>query len=404
MRGTRRLLFLLFAATTVLSPADWPQWRGPDRDGISSETGLLKAWPEGGPPLVWKTTDVGEGFASLAVAGGRVFTQGQKAGYQILMALDEKTGELLWQQFNGKTYRNRRGNGPRGTPTVDGDTVYALSSEGNLVAVEAATGKKLWETNLLKRFNTRNIGWGISESPLVDGQRLIVNAGGDGASVVALDKKNGNVLWKSQSDEAGYSSAMVTEAGGLRQYVLLTGEAAIGVLAKNGELLWRYKRVSNRTANVATPIVRDNYVFVSSDYGTGAALLELKANGGAVSADEVYFTRDMKNHYSTCVLIGDYLYGYSSRALTCMNFKTGEVVWKDRAVGKGQIIAADGQLYLFSEDGLAGLAEATPEGYRGKGLFRIDSGDYPTWALPVVANGRLYLREQGNLYCYNISQ
>ena len=401
--SVKRLAICLLAASSLAIAADWPQWRGVERDGISKEAGLLQQWPEGGPPLAWKATGLGEGFASVAVSGGRIITQGQSRGGQSVVALDEATGRLLWRTPNGDAYLDRRGGGPRGTPTIDGETVYALGSNGSLIALEAATGKRLWATNLLRRFNARNINWGISESPLVDGRRLVVNPGGSGASIGAIDKSNGNVIWRSLDDEAGYSSAIVIEAGGVRQYVLLTGEAAVGVRADNGNQLWRYRRVSNRTANVATPIARGDLVFVSSDYGTGGGLLELAANGSGVDAKEIYFTREMRNHYNTPVLVGDHLYGYSSRILTCMNFETGEAAWKDRAVGKGQVIAADGLLYLLSEDGIVGLAEATPEGYRERSRFSIPRGRYPTWALPVVANGRLYLREQDTLYAYDIS-
>lgn len=399
----KRLVFCLLAGSLVAVAADWPQWRGPERDGISQESGLLQKWPDGGPPLAWKATGLGEGFASVAVAEGRVITQGQAGGGQAVIAFDEATGQQLWKTSNGDAYLDRRGGGPRGTPTIDGDTAYVLGSNGSLIALEAATGKQVWATNVLTRFNAGNINWGLSESPLIDGRQLIVNAGGGGASIVAIDKNNGNVIWKSLDDEAGYSSAMLTEAGGVRQYVLLTGEAAVGVRADNGKELWRYSRVSNSTANIATPVVRGDQVFVSSDYGTGGGLLKLAANGEGVNADEVYFNRDMRNHYNTPVLIGDHMYGYSSRILTCMNFATGEVAWQDRSVGKGQVIAADGLLYLLSEDGVVGLAEVTPEGYRERSRFSIPSGEYPTWALPVVANGRLYLREQDTLYAYDIS-
>ena len=390
--------------TWVLIAADWPQWRGPLRDGTSEETGLLSEWPPEGPPLAWRATGLGAGFASVAVSDGRVYTQGQQGDLSYVIALDEQTGEQIWRIENGGSYTNRRGGGPRGTPTVEGGVVYALNSDGSLVAARASSGERLWSTNLLTRFEARNISWGLSESPLIDGQRIIVNAGGDGASIVALDKSNGNVLWKSLSDEAGYSSAMVAEAGGVRHYVLLTGEGAVGVRASDGALLWRYDGVSNSTANVATPIVHDNHVFVSSDYGTGGALLQLIPVGGGVRVEEVYFSREMRNHYSSSVLIDGYLYGYSSRVLTAMNFKTGEVAWKDRAVGKGHVITAEGKLYLWSEDGVAGLAEATPSGYREISRFSVPHGDLHTWTLPVIANGRLYLRDQDTLSCYDIRQ
>ena len=398
----RLVVALLGFASPLAVAADWPQWRGPARDGISAESGLLEEWSPGGPPLLWKTNGLGEGYSSVAVSGGRVFTQGQKQRRQFVIALDEETGAILWETPLGNSYRHGRGNGPRGTPTVNQGNVYALGGEGSLICVEAATGKRLWYSNLLKRFGGRNTSWGISESPLVDGNRVIVNAGGSGASVVALDKKNGNLIWKSQSDEAGYSSAVAAQAGGVHQYVVLTGEAAVGLRADSGRLLWRYERVSNRTANVATPIVRGDHVFVSSDYGTGGALLELTEDRGDLEVREVYFNRDMRNHYSSSVLVGDYLYGYSSRILTSMNFKTGEVAWRDRSVGKGQIIYADGHLYLLSEDGDVGLVEATPDGYREKSRYSIGRGDYPTWALPAIANGKLFLRDQDRLYCYNI--
>ena len=398
----RLVVALLGFASPLAVAADWPQWRGPARDGISAESGLLEEWSPGGPPLLWKTNGLGEGYSSVAVSGGRVFTQGQKQRRQFVIALDEETGAILWETPIGNSYRHGRGNGPRGTPTVNQGNVYALGGEGSLICVEAATGKRLWYSNLLKRFGGRNTSWGISESPLVDGNRVIVNAGGSGASVVALDKKNGNLIWKSQSDEAGYSSAVAAQAGGVHQYVVLTGEAAVGLRADSGRLLWRYERVSNRTANVATPIVRGDHVFVSSDYGTGGALLELTEDRGDLEVREVYFNRDMRNHYSSSVLVGDYLYGYSSRILTSMNFKTGEVAWRDRSVGKGQIIYADGHLYLLSEDGDVGLVEATPDGYREKSRYSIGRGDYPTWALPAIANGKLFLRDQDRLFCYNI--
>jgi len=396
-----RLVVPLVASVALL--ADWPDWRGPGRNGISLETGLLERWPAGGPPLAWKATGIGDGFASFSIAEGRVFTQGQRDGKQYLIALDEQTGKKLWEIAHGAAYRNNRGDGPRGTPTIDGDRVYALAADGSLVCAKAATGEQVWTTNLLRRFGGRNISWGLSESPLIDGQRLIVNAGGRGASIVALDKNNGNVLWQSQSDEAGYSSAVASEVGGLRQYILLTGEGAVGVSAESGELFWRYDEVANSTANVATPVVRGDHVFVSSDYGTGGALLKMSRSGNRIQAQQVYFNRDMRNHYSSSVLMDEHLYGYSSSVLTAMNFQTGAVAWRDRSVGKGQVIYAEGRLYLFSEDGVAGLAEANPAAYREISRFEIARvSSYPTWALPAIANGKLYLRDQGTLYSYNI--
>jgi outer membrane protein assembly factor BamB len=402
VKKLKLLPLLMFSVGLTAWAIDWHQWRGPERTGQSAETDLLERWPQNGPPLAWKIEGIGEGFSSFSIASGRVFTQVQRGGQQYVLALDEGSGKTVWETPNGTAFSNNRGSGPRGTPTVDGARLYALGSNGNLACLDAASGKPVWRINVLKQFGGSNISWGLSESPLIDGDRLIVNAGGAGASVVALNKNNGQVIWKSQSDEAGYSSAMVAVIGGIRQYVLLTGEAGIGVRADNGELLWRYDKVSNRTANIATPIVRGDHVFLSSDYGTGCALLKLSRQNGGVRAEEVYFNREMRNHYSSSVLVGDYLYGYSSSILTCMRFDTGEVAWRDRSVGKGQVIYADGKLYLLSEDGNVALAEANPAAYKEISRFSIGHRQYPTWTLPVIANGKLYLRDQGMVWCYNI--
>ncbi len=402
MRGLVGVFSAFMIVGTTAFALDWPQWRGPDRDGISAETGLLTSWPEGGPPLLWETRGLGSGFASFSVSGGKVFTQGQSEGRQFLIALDEETGEILWRAPNGDTFTERRGGGPRGTPTIDGDRVYALGSNGDLLCARALDGERLWSTNLLERFGARNIRWGISESPLIDGHRVIVNPGGREASVVALDKNNGNTIWKSPGDRAGYSSPVAAEVAGVRLSIVLTGGGAVGVRASDGEVLWRYDRISNSTANVATPIVRGNHVFLSTDYGTGCALLRLEPDGEGIRADEVYFHRDMKNHYGTSVLLGNHLYGFSSRILTAMNFLTGEILWRDRGVGKGQIVSAEGLLYILSDDGVVGLVKVDPKGYREISRFSIEHGQYRTWTLPVVANGKLFLRDQDTLSCYNV--
>ena len=399
-----RPLVLLFVLSLSVVAEDWPQWRGPARDGRSAETGLAKKWPVGGPPLLWEAEILGEGYSSFAIANGRLYTQGQKKGQQFVIALDAASGKTIWEAANGDTYADGRGGGPRGAPTLDNGRVYALGSSGNLVCLEADTGKQVWDVNILSKYGGRNIRWGLSESPLIDGEKIVVSPGGRGAGVVALNKSDGALIWKSESDEAGYSSAVLAEVGGVRMYVLLTGDAAIGLKADSGELLWRYSNVANGTANVATPIVKGNHVFVSSDYGTGGALLKLSRDGNGVRADEVYFSREMRNHYSSSVLVGDYLYGFSSRIFTAMNFMTGEVGWKDRSVGKGQVIFADGNLYLQGEDGVVGLVTPDPTRYRETSRFEIGRGNYPTWTLPVIADGRLYIRDQKLLRCYDVKE
>ncbi|MFB3826529.1 MAG: PQQ-binding-like beta-propeller repeat protein [Bryobacteraceae bacterium] len=395
---------IILCLCSTAAAADWPQWRGPNRDGISQETGLLQGWPRGGPKQVWKAQGLGEGYSSAAVVGNRLYTQGQQGGRQFVIALDVATGKQVWKTPTGNRLDNDRGNGPRGTPTVDGKRLYAIASDGTLACLETETGKPVWSVNFPQAFGGRAPNWAYSESPLVEGGNVIVVPGGRGASIVALNKDTGAVVWRTQSDRAGYSSAVPFDAGGVRGLAVLTGEAAVGLNAKNGELLWRYTKVANRTANIATPIVSRGHVFFSTDYGTGCALLKLTPEGGSVKADEVYFNSDMRNHYTTSVLIGNTLYGFSSAILTAMDFMTGQVKWRDRSVGKGNCIYADQRLYCMGQDGTAGLIEPSPEAYKEVSRFDIPKGDYPTWVPPVVANGRLYLREQDNLYSFDIKR
>ena len=404
MMGCRWIPVLAIGYWASSSAADWPQWRGPHRDGISAETGLLPTWPAGGPRLAWKAEGLGEGYSSFAVVGDRLYTQGQYGDQEFVVAFDTKAGKQLWKTPSGRAYHESRGNGPRGTPTVDGDRLYALGADGTLLCLDTATGQRVWGMNVVGRFGGRVPNWGVSESPLLDGNRVIVTPGGPGASVVALEKTNGNLLWQSQSDPAGYSSPVTVEAAQSRTVVVFTARAAIGLDVNSGELQWRYDKTANRTANIATPIVHDGYVFLSSDYGTGCALLKLTPGGSTVTASEIYFNRDMRNHYSSSVLVGDYLYGFSSNILTAMRFLTGEVAWRNRSVGKGSVTYAEGNLYALSEDGMVGLIEASPDGYKEKSRFEIHKGSYPTWTPPVIASGKLYLRDQDNLYCYNINR
>jgi len=394
----------LFLSTEIAAQVggDWPQWRGANRDGISKETGLLKQWPENGPPLAWKATGAGAGYSSFAIAKGRLFTMGLRGDREYVIAFDAASGKEAWATASGTRFRNDRGDGPRGTPTVDGQTLYALGGSGDLSALDVRTGRLIWTMNVLEKFGGSNITWGISESPLVVGEKLLVNAGGLGASIVALNKKDGSLIWKSQSDRAGYSSAIPVQVGNTTQVVFFTHTRGLGLDVKDGKLLWDYPRAANNVANAATPVARGNRVFISSDYGNGGGLVEIKANGQGVS--EVYFTKEMRNHHSSSILIGDHMYGFSSGILTAMRFDTGEVAWKDRSVGKGSLVYADGHLYALSENGVVGLVEATPTGYQEKGRFRIQQDSLPTWAHPVIAGGRLYLRDQDTIYAYDVRE
>ena len=397
------LLACLSTGASAQSKAEWPQWRGPNRDGISKETGLLKQWPAEGPALARKLSGAGRGYSSLAVADGLLYTMGLRGEREYVIAFDLAKGKEAWATAHGAAFKNDRGDGPRGTPTVEGGRVYSLGGAGDLSAIDARSGKLIWTMNVLQKFGGSNITWGISESPLVLGEKVLVNPGGPGASVVALNKKDGALVWKSQSDRAGYSSAIPVEVGGKTQVVFFTHTRVVGLDLGDGKLLWEYPRAANDVANAATPIVRGNRVFVSSDYGTGGGRVELKAGEkGSVAAREVYFTKEMRNHHSSSILIGEHLYGFSSGILTAMRFDTGEVAWRDRSVGKGSMVYADGMLYCLSENGVVGLVEATPEAYREKGRFRIPQDSLPTWTHPVIAGGHLYLRDQDTIYDFDV--
>ena len=400
----------IVVGTTVVAggqqaPAgDWPQWQGPDRNGVSKESGLLSQWPATGPQLLWMNSNLGIGYGSIAVKGERIFVQASNRKQSLVISLNRADGRPVWSKPLGLAGDNDRGSGPRGTPTVDGDLLYVLTESGDLACLKTADGAIVWQRNILKEFRARNIPWLISESPLVDGNHVIVTPGGRNATLVALDKMTGNTVWTSMglSDEAGYASPIAADVQGVRVVMTLTGSAGVGVRASDGKLMWRYPRVANNTANIATPIFRENKVFYTSNYGTGGALLELTAQGGDVKAREVYFTSDMQNHHGGVVLVNGYLYGFNNLILTCLDFATGKTMWRNRSVGKGSLVYADGHLYIQSEDNVVGLAEATPSGYKETGRFTIKDQGLPSWAHPVVSGGMLYIRNQGILAAYNI--
>ena len=394
----------VIAAGQSAPAGDWPQWHGPDRNGLSKETGLLQQWPTAGPPLVWMNSNMGVGYGSIAVKGDRIFAQGSNRKQSIVTSLSRADGKPVWIKPIGVAGENEQGSGPRGTPTVDGDLLYVLTENGDLACLKVADGAVVWQRNILKDFRGRNIQWLISESPLIDGNHVIVTPGGRNATLVALDKMTGSTVWTSNglSDEAGYASPVAADVQGVRVLMTLTANAGVGVRASDGKLMWRYPRVANNTANIATPVFHDNKVFYSSDYGTGAALLELTAAAGEVKARELYFTTEMQNHHGGVILVNGYLYGFNNIILTCLDFATGKLMWRNRSVGKGSLTYADGNLYLLGEDNVVGLAEASPAGYKEKGRFKIADQGWPSWAHPVVSGGRLYIRNQGILAAYDI--
>jgi outer membrane protein assembly factor BamB len=322
----------------------------------------------------------------------------------IVTSLDRATGKFVWSAVLGPSRNNDRGSGPRSTPTVDGDRVFVLTENGDLASLQAADGKIVWRRNIIEEFRGRNINWLISESPLVDRDLVIVSPGGRNAGMAALDKTSGKTVWTSKelSDEAGYASPVVADVQGVRTIMTLTSEAGVGVRASDGKLMWRYGNVANGTANITTPVYADGKVFFTSAYGTGGALLGLRAAGEENRAQEIYFTSNMQNHHGGVVLVDGYLYGFSNSILTCLEFTTGKVMWRDRSVGKGSVAYADGNLYILSENNLVGLVEASPSGYREKGRFSVADQGWPSWAHPVVSGGRLYIRNQETLASYDV--
>jgi len=493
------LLALALSTPLVAAPVDIPQWRGPNRDGIFPATGLLKQWPEGGPKLEWSIDKLGKGLAGVSIVHGTIYTTGGRQDGQYIVALDANTHAEKWA-----AKMSSGGGEPRCTPTVDGDLVFALSTRGDLVCVNATDGKEVWRKSYATDFgNPPKPGWDFSESPLVDGDKLVVIPGSAEAVMAALNKKTGDTIWKTAAvlsgkghDGAGYTGAVISNAAGIRQYVTLVGKGAIGVDAQTGKLLWHYNRVANGTAVIPTPLVWDDYVFVSSGYGTGAALLKItkgdapapaapepkvdpakvaeltkkladlnatlaknrdarsktkngtpeyeaadklvqslkpdiakaedelnkargtagnkegpsKIPGSPVVAEEQYWLNAgvFQNHHGGMVRIGDYIYagkGHNNGFPICLEWKTGKVVWeKERGPGKesAAVIAADGNLYFRYQDGTMALIQATPTGYTEKGVFKLAVVKGPSWPHPAIYDGKLYVRADDSLMCYDL--
>ncbi|MEJ2111725.1 MAG: PQQ-like beta-propeller repeat protein [Acidobacteriota bacterium] len=310
------VILVMFLASAIAAEYDWPQWQGPDRDNLSKEIGLLKEWPPQGPPEIWSISDIGNGYGSVSISGDRIFVQGSADGQSAVYCLNRLDGKTIWTTPLGPAGSNDKGGGPRGTPTIDGSRLYALSENGDLSCIETSDGTPVWSMNILDEFKGANIKWLISESPLVDGKNLIVTPGGKNSTVVALDKLTGKTVWTTEelSDAAGYASCIVEDVQGVRTIMTITSGAGVGIRASDGKLMWRYDKVANRVANIATPVFFNDKVFYTTDYGTGCALLQLKTENGMVAAEEVYFNKNMKNHHGGVVLVDRHIYGRGSQA------------------------------------------------------------------------------------------
>lgn len=372
---------------------------------------MLKEWPAGGPQLLWKTPALGTGNGAPSVAGGRIYGMSYRGNDEVVWALEEATGKPLWSTRTAAANREigpQAHDGPGCTPTVAGDRLYAIRAGGDVVCIQALDGKLLWLKNLVKDFGGAVLRWGYAESPLVDGNKVIVTPGGRDATLVALNRTDGSILWKAQvpqGDGAAYSSVITLEIDGKRQYVQFLAGGVVGVSAADGRFLWRYDGPANRFGiNCSTPLFAEGHVFAASGYNHGDGLAKLAAGAdGTITATEVYFTRNMRSHHGGMALVDGHLYGFDESNLTCIDFKTGKLKWFDRNVGKGSVTYADGRIYARSERGPVALVEANPEAYVEKGHFeQPDRSGKTTWPYPVIANGHLYLRDHDNLLCYAV--
>jgi outer membrane protein assembly factor BamB len=402
----------LLGCATALGD-DWPQWRGPNRDGISRETGLLKEWAKDGPKLLWQVKNVGGGYSTPAVVGDKVFVLGNEGlENEFVKALSTADGREVWTSRIGNVGEPKQQPaypGTRSTPTVDGEWVYALGSDGDLACLAKATGKPRWQKNLRTEFGGKPGRWAYSESPLVDGDAVVCTPGGENATLVALNKRTGDVIWKAvipDNQAASYASIMISHAGGLKQYVQFIEKGIVGVDAKTGKFLWRWDRPAQGSpANIPTPVIFEDYVYAGSGRA-GGGLAKLNVKDGAVEVQTVYFEQKMPTAIGGAIKVGSELYGTASKAMLCLDFLTGQLKWENGGIGAASLCFAQGMFYLHGENGEVALVEASPEGYREKGRFTPpempDRGRSASWAYPVVSNGRLYIRDLGSLWSYDV--
>ncbi len=402
----RNFIFSLSLSLTfaTLHAGDWPQWRGPNRDGVSTEKGLLDKWPEDGPKLLWKTTGLGAGYSSVSVADKTIYTIGDLEDACYLFALSLE-GKQLWKARVGEPKGHRGYPGPRSTPTVTENSIYCFGQYGDLVCVSTA-GKEIWRVNIEKDFGGKMMsGWKWSESPLVDGNQVVIPPGGRKGAVIALNAETGKEIWRCKefTDTASYSSLIIREFGGVKQYIQVSGKSVVGIDASNGKLLWQAER-AGRTAVVSTPIFNNGNLFVTSSYGVGCNGFEVSGSGGNFKAKQTYANKSIANHHGGCIRVGDYVYGASGSVLVCLDLKTGKEMWKERSAGKGAIVVVDNKIILRAESkGTISMVDLNPKEY--KEISRFDQPERTrkrAWAHPVVSDGVLYIRDQGLLLAYNL--
>ena len=390
---------VLSAEAADHSTAEWAQWRGPNRDGISSETGFLKNWSPEGPKVLWHIP-LGAGYSGISIAQGKVYTMCAEGSDEYVICLDASNGKEVWRFRSGAKFTEQRGDGPRSMPTVHGDSVFALGAEGKLYALDASDGTKLWAHNFVEEFGSKIPTWGFSSSPLIEGDLVLVEAGGkDGQAIIAFNKKSGDVVWTTHTDEVGYSSPIPIDFGGVRQIIFLTSKTLLSVAPEDGQIYWKYPWPEG--INIATPIfIPDDKIFISASYDKGAVLLKMMTDEEGIGVEEVWKSRVMKNHFNSSVLQGDYLYGFDNAILTCIEVNTGEEQWRQRGFKKGSLLLADGYLIILGEGGKLALAEANPNEYNEKALFQLF--DDKCWTVPTLAGGKLYIRNQKEMVCLDL--
>ncbi len=390
-----------------ISALDWPQWQGPDRDNVSKEAGLLKEWPKGGPKRVWLYDNTGLGYGGPAILKGTLYISGARGGTEYLMAMDAGQGKELWAAEIGPILNNDYGNGPRGTPAADGERVYTLGGQGILICADAKDGKVLWKKTM-SELGGRRPGWGYTESVYADDKNVYCTPGGSQGALAALDKSSGKVVWQSKefTADAQYSSIVPANVNGTQELIQRTMNDLVGIDPKDGKVIWKSAFPEGRTAVIPTPVYHDGYVYITAGYGAGCKLVKIVGD----KAEDVYANKVMKNHHGGVVLVNGKIYGHADPGWVCQDFLTGKEIWSDRKFGKGAVTAADGMLYCLEErSGTVALVEASPEGWHEHSRFTLEplskqrSPQGHIWTHPVIANGRLYLRDQEYLFCFDIS-
>jgi outer membrane protein assembly factor BamB len=391
-------------------PPYWPRFHGPDGDNISRDTGLKRRWPDEGPKLLWTVEGIGEGYSSVSIADGLIYTAGNLRDKTAITAMS-LDGSVRWRAPAGKPWVKAYA-GSRATPTFDNGRLYHQSPLGQIVCLDAKTGRQIWTLNVLEEFEARNITWGLAESLLVDGERLVCCPGGANASMVALDKQTGEPVWiaKSTGDLAGYATATVAEYRGMRIILTMNAKALIGVNAHNGELLFRHLHETRLDSNAVTPIFHDGQIFITAGHRSGAEMLRLAVDGQNVAVERIWRSSDLDNFHGGVILLDGYLYGAAHLAKNarrtpwvCLDWKTGRTMHTAKGVGMGSLTCADGLLFVLSEKGQAGLVEADPAKHRLVGRFELPTrGEGPVWAHPVVCGGRLYIRHGDVLFTYDV--